>query len=68
MGGVGGGHYTAYAKHPLSGQWISYNDSSVRPVGGDPENTVVSDSAYNLFYRRRDPGNDVANTNFDGIA
>jgi len=44
MGGTGGGHYTAYAKHPISGKWNSYNDSSVHEVGRDPEDVVVSDS------------------------
>lgn len=67
MGGTGGGHYTAYAKHPISGKWNSYNDSSVHEVGRDPEDVVVSDSAYNLFYRRRDPKADAGNTNFNQI-
>ncbi|KAL2820870.1 hypothetical protein BDW59DRAFT_112294 [Aspergillus cavernicola] len=50
-GGLGGGHYTAYAKNFFTDQWNDYNDSSVsRPV--DPE-SVVTSSAYLLFYRRR---------------
>ncbi|KAL4777333.1 hypothetical protein BDW60DRAFT_172616 [Aspergillus nidulans var. acristatus] len=50
-GGLGGGHYTAYAKNFMTGQWNEYNDSSVsRPI--DPQNAVTS-SAYLLFYRRR---------------
>lgn len=51
-GGLGGGHYTAYAKNPLNGQWYHFDDSSVRPVS-DPESTVTSSAAYLLFYRRR---------------
>lgn len=27
-GGVGGGHYTAFGKNTLTGQWYSFNDSS----------------------------------------
>ncbi|GLB04224.1 CSN-associated deubiquitinating enzyme Ubp12 [Aspergillus tubingensis] len=50
-GGLGGGHYTAYAKNFFTGQWNEYNDSSVsRPI--DPQ-SVVTSSAYLLFYRRR---------------
>ncbi|KAB8079304.1 hypothetical protein BDV29DRAFT_164785 [Aspergillus leporis] len=50
-GGLGGGHYTAYAKNFMSGQWNEYNDSSVsRPI--DPQ-SVVTSAAYLLFYRRR---------------
>ncbi|PWY74367.1 UCH-domain-containing protein [Aspergillus heteromorphus CBS 117.55] len=50
-GGLGGGHYTAYAKNFMSGQWNEYNDSSVSKAI-DPE-AVVTSSAYLLFYRRR---------------
>ena len=39
-GGLGGGHYTAYAKNHQSGKWYYYDDSSVRQV--DPENSKVS--------------------------
>ncbi|KAE8356359.1 ubiquitin carboxyl-terminal hydrolase [Aspergillus coremiiformis] len=50
-GGLGGGHYTAYAKNFMTGQWNEYNDSSVsRPI--DPQ-SVVTPAAYLLFYRRR---------------
>ncbi|EAW14313.1 putative ubiquitin-specific protease UBP12 [Aspergillus clavatus NRRL 1] len=50
-GGLGGGHYTAYAKNFMSGEWNEYNDSSVsRPI--DPQ-SVVTPAAYLLFYRRR---------------
>ncbi|KAI3625110.1 hypothetical protein CBS9595_000471 [Malassezia furfur] len=51
FGGLGGGHYTAFAKNPEDGRWYNYDDSSVRPVS-DPE-TVKSSAAYLLFYRRR---------------
>lgn len=51
FGGLGGGHYTAFAKSPADGKWYEFDDSSVRPVA-NPE-TVKSASAYLLFYRRR---------------
>jgi len=69
MGGTGGGHYTAYAKSPIDGNWYCFDDSRVRPVGkGHVEDVVVSSSAYNLFYRRRDQDVDLMNVNFDALA
>jgi ubiquitin carboxyl-terminal hydrolase 4/11 len=72
MGGCGGGHYTAFAKNPHNNKWISYNDSMVDEVRNTeaPERQVVSSSAYNLFYRRRDwHENNVKNgCNFDAMA
>lgn len=50
FGGLGGGHYTAYAVNYLTKQWFEFNDSSVHPV--TVENLVQS-SAYVLFYRKR---------------
>ncbi|KAM0434466.1 hypothetical protein ACHAPT_003562 [Fusarium lateritium] len=50
-GGLGGGHYTAYAKNFVDGRWYNYNDSSVSPVS-DPS-TCITSAAYLLFYRRR---------------
>ena len=29
FGGVGGGHYTAYGKNPIDGQWYDFDDSYV---------------------------------------
>ncbi|KAI2637370.1 UCH-domain-containing protein [Xylaria nigripes] len=49
-GGLGGGHYTAYAKNFNDGQWYSYNDSSVSKTSVD---RIVDSSAYMLFYRRK---------------
>lgn len=51
MGGLGGGHYTAYAKNEKLDQWYNFDDSHVSPVR-DVE-TIKSSSAYLLFYRRR---------------
>ncbi|XP_070558871.1 ubiquitin carboxyl-terminal hydrolase 15-like [Ptychodera flava] len=50
-GGMGGGHYTAYAKNATDEQWYSFDDSSVSCVG---EDEVQSKAAYVLFYIRRD--------------
>ncbi|KAF3021131.1 CSN-associated deubiquitinating enzyme Ubp12 [Neopestalotiopsis sp. 37M] len=49
-GGLGGGHYTAYAKNFVDGQWYNYNDSSVNRANPDK---IVDVTAYLLFYRRR---------------
>ena len=49
-GGVGGGHYTAFGKNPLTGKWYSFNDSSCQQT----DRRIVSESAYNIFYRLRD--------------
>eukprot|EP00497_Spongosphaera_streptacantha_P001227 TRINITY_DN1848_c0_g1_i1.p1 TRINITY_DN1848_c0_g1~~TRINITY_DN1848_c0_g1_i1.p1 ORF type:complete len:202 (-),score=21.62 TRINITY_DN1848_c0_g1_i1:72-677(-) len=50
-GGMGGGHYTAYAQSCKTGQWHYLNDSSVS-ICHDPS-TVVCPSAYLLFYKRK---------------
>ncbi|CAK3881100.1 Ubiquitin carboxyl-terminal hydrolase 12 [Lecanosticta acicola] len=48
-GGLGGGHYTAYAKNFFDDQWYEYNDSSCSKTTIRPK----SAAAYLLFYRRR---------------
>ena len=48
MGGLTGGHYTAYIKKP-SGQWWHFNDSHVSEM---KEEDVCSPSAYCLFYKK----------------
>lgn len=50
-GNLGFGHYTAYAKHVLNGEWYNFNDSSVSLAS---PSSVVSSSAYLLFYHRSD--------------
>lgn len=42
------GHYTAYCKHPCTGEWIYYNDSSCTKVAA-PD---CQDSVYMLFYQK----------------
>ena len=54
-GNTGGGHYTAFAKHPLTGEWFDYDDSSCQRVNpNNLEEEIVGPQAYSIFYRRRD--------------
>ena len=50
IGGLGGGHYTAFCKN--NGVWCGFNDSSVNENVDEKE--VKSAAAYTLWYRRRD--------------
>ncbi|EJF64133.1 cysteine proteinase [Dichomitus squalens LYAD-421 SS1] len=50
LGGLGGGHYRAYALNHATGKWYHFDDSYVTPAR--PEQAVNS-NAYLLFYRRR---------------
>ncbi|XP_075704906.1 ubiquitin carboxyl-terminal hydrolase 4-like [Rhinoderma darwinii] len=52
-GGMGGGHYTAYAKNQESQQWYYFDDSSVSAAS---EDQIVTKAAYVLFYQRQDGG------------
>ncbi|XP_015282279.1 PREDICTED: ubiquitin carboxyl-terminal hydrolase 2, partial [Gekko japonicus] len=47
-----GGHYTAYCKNPLSGEWHAFNDSRVTPLSSSH---VRSSDAYLLFYELASP-------------
>jgi len=51
FGGLGGGHYTAYAKAD-DGTWSNFDDSRV--TSGVDESEVVSPAAYCLYYKRKD--------------
>lgn len=55
FGGLGGGHYTAYALNDEN-EWCNFDDSRV--TTDVTESEVVSPAAYMLFYRRRDVKND----------
>ncbi|CAK7915566.1 ubiquitin carboxyl-terminal hydrolase 12 [[Candida] anglica] len=50
-GGLGGGHYTAYAKNFRDDEWYYFNDSRVTKVADPTE--CVTGAAYLLFYRKR---------------
>ncbi|XP_054854170.1 ubiquitin carboxyl-terminal hydrolase 2 isoform X1 [Eublepharis macularius] len=47
-----GGHYTAYCKNPVSGEWHAFNDSRVTPLSSSH---VRSSDAYLLFYELASP-------------
>ena len=47
-GGSSGGHYTSQAKHPVTGQWVHYDDEAARPV----ESPRLDASTYIVMYRR----------------
>ncbi|MBN3294546.1 UBP31 hydrolase, partial [Polypterus senegalus] len=49
-GTMHGGHYTAYCKNSIDGQWYCFDDSDVQPIS-DAE--VCKPVAYILFYQRR---------------
>ncbi|XP_036197488.1 ubiquitin carboxyl-terminal hydrolase 43 isoform X5 [Myotis myotis] len=49
-GSLQGGHYTAYCRNSLDGQWYSYDDSMVESL---PEEEVITRGAYILFYQKR---------------
>lgn len=49
FGGLGGGHYTAFAKNAKNQRWYNFDDSSVSAVS---ENDAITKNAYVLFYER----------------
>jgi len=51
LGGLGGGHYTAYVRSAVDGSWYSCDDAWVKPVNREE---VVTHNAYVLFYMRED--------------
>jgi ubiquitin carboxyl-terminal hydrolase 4/11/15 len=50
MGGLGGGHYRAYASNHLTEQWYHFDDSYVTKARASD---AVNANAYLLFYKRR---------------
>ena len=60
FGGMGGGHYTAYAKNCADQRWYNFDDSSVSVAD---EESVCSKAAYVLFYQKRGIGGGC-----DGVA
>ncbi|KAJ8402467.1 hypothetical protein AAFF_G00365500 [Aldrovandia affinis] len=49
-GTMHGGHYTAYCKNSVDGQWYCFDDSEVQPIADEE---VCKQTAYILFYQRR---------------
>ncbi|ORX71732.1 cysteine proteinase [Anaeromyces robustus] len=64
-GSTGGGHYTAYVKNDKDGKWYDCNDSFVSEVS---ESSIVTPSAYLLFYERcHEPGKEFQLPNLDNV-
>ncbi|CAN6311507.1 unnamed protein product [Urochloa humidicola] len=57
-GGLGGGHYSAYAKLVEEDNWYHFDDSHVSSVN---EDEIRTSAAYVLFYRRVGGSSTVAN-------
>ncbi|MBN3271197.1 UBP31 hydrolase, partial [Polyodon spathula] len=49
-GTMHGGHYTAYCKNSVDGQWYCFDDSDVQPIADED---LCKQTAYILFYQRR---------------
>ena len=50
FGGMGGGHYTAYAKNFVHEKWYNFDDSDVSKASSSD---CISKAAYVLFYKLR---------------
>ena len=49
-GGLHGGHYYAYCKNNIDGDWYEFNDANVEKID---KNIIVTENAYVLFYKRK---------------
>ncbi|XP_067860344.1 ubiquitin carboxyl-terminal hydrolase 43a [Heptranchias perlo] len=49
-GSMQGGHYTAYCRNSVDGQWYGYDDSNAELI---PEEEICTRGAYILFYQKR---------------
>lgn len=61
FGSAGFGHYTAYCKNPIDNKWYDFDDSHVSPKVASRNNELITDAAYNLFFRLR------SNTTMDSL-
>lgn len=54
-GGIAGGHYTSLIKIQKGDEnmWVIFDDAFLYLVKEDPDNLMVAQNAYMLFYRRR---------------
>ncbi|XP_067629815.1 ubiquitin carboxyl-terminal hydrolase 20 [Eurosta solidaginis] len=55
-GTVGGGHYTCFARNPITDRWYQYDDQHVTEV---PPSAVQNCQAYVLFYGKYNPQMDL---------
>ena len=54
------GHFVAYCKSPIDGNWYFYNDSIVTKCGDKVEEEMLSNGIpYILFYQKRMRGNNM---------
>ena len=60
MGAMSSGHYVSSIRCRKTGKWHCFNDDIVVPVS---EKEVVTESAYILFYTRRD----LASVNLEDV-
>ncbi|CAH8337343.1 unnamed protein product [Eruca vesicaria subsp. sativa] len=61
-GGMGGGHYTAYAKLMDENKWYEFDDTRVSAVD---ESEIKTSAAYVLFYRRVGSESETSNMDED---
>ncbi|CAN8314025.1 unnamed protein product [Cochlearia groenlandica] len=61
-GGLGGGHYTAYAKLMDENKWYDFDDSHVSSVN---ESDITTSAAYVLFYKRVRSESETSNMDED---
>ncbi|CAJ0752304.1 670_t:CDS:10 [Entrophospora sp. SA101] len=54
-GGLAGGHYIAYAKNPIDGNWYEFDDMFVTKKSADE---IMKIEAYILFYSKKNPEKD----------
>jgi ubiquitin carboxyl-terminal hydrolase 8 len=52
MGGVSGGHYTAFVKNSNQ-KWLHYNDQNVEEIPLPASSHIITPMAYCLFYRKK---------------
>ena len=52
IGGVSGGHYTAFVKNS-TGNWLEYNDEHVTAIQNPIQSHIITPMAYCLFYRKK---------------
>lgn len=54
IGSLHGGHYIAYTKNPLTGEWYEYNDDDIVHIDSDQvHNEIIDNGGYILFYKKR---------------
>lgn len=51
FGGLGGGHYTAFAKNKFDNEWYNFDDSHVTQITDVSQ--LLTSAAYVLFYEKR---------------